>query len=71
VYVARVRNGFLPATRRTVFAKLKSLVRDKCVRQPARNGTGSLGRDPRCGEDEEVRLGSSEDPGRDGVFGVD
>src|SRR5260221_2856964 len=30
VYVARVRNGFVPATRRMVYEKLKSLVSDKC-----------------------------------------
>jgi bifunctional non-homologous end joining protein LigD len=30
VYVARVRNGFVPATRRMVYAKLKPLVIDKC-----------------------------------------
>jgi ATP-dependent DNA ligase len=29
-YVARVRNGFVPATRRMVYEKLKSLVTDKC-----------------------------------------
>jgi ATP-dependent DNA ligase len=30
VYVARTRNGFVPATRRTVYEKLKPLVIDKC-----------------------------------------
>ena len=30
VYVARVRNGFVPATRRTVYEKLKPLITDKC-----------------------------------------
>jgi len=30
VYVARVRNGFVPATRRMVYEKLKPLVTDKC-----------------------------------------
>jgi DNA ligase D-like protein (predicted ligase) len=30
VYVARVRNGFVPATRRMVYEKLKHLVTDKC-----------------------------------------
>jgi bifunctional non-homologous end joining protein LigD len=30
VYVARVRNGFVPATRRMVFEKLKPLVRSDC-----------------------------------------
>jgi DNA ligase D-like protein (predicted ligase) len=30
VYVARVRNGFVPATRRTVYEKLKPLVIDRC-----------------------------------------
>jgi ATP-dependent DNA ligase len=30
IYVARVRNGFVPATRRTVFEKLKPLVRSDC-----------------------------------------
>jgi DNA ligase D-like protein (predicted ligase) len=30
VYVARVRNGFVPATRRLVYKKLKPLVADKC-----------------------------------------
>jgi DNA ligase D-like protein (predicted ligase) len=30
VYVARTRNGFVPATRRTVYEKLKPLVTDKC-----------------------------------------
>ena len=30
VYVARVRNGFVPATRRMVYEKLKPLVMDKC-----------------------------------------
>ena len=30
VYVARVRNGFVPATRRMVYGKLKPLVTDKC-----------------------------------------
>src|SRR5712671_309479 len=29
-YVARVRNGFVPATRRMVYEKLKTLVTDKC-----------------------------------------
>jgi ATP-dependent DNA ligase len=29
-YVARVRNGFVPATRRMVYEKLKPLVTDKC-----------------------------------------
>jgi bifunctional non-homologous end joining protein LigD len=30
VYVARTRNGFVPATRRVVYEKLKPLVTDKC-----------------------------------------
>ena len=30
VYVARTRNGFVPATRRTVYEKLKPLAIDKC-----------------------------------------
>lgn len=30
VYVARVRNGFAPATRRTVYEKLKPLIIDRC-----------------------------------------
>jgi bifunctional non-homologous end joining protein LigD len=30
VYVARVRNGFVPATRRLVYEKLRSLVTDRC-----------------------------------------
>ena len=30
VYVARTRNGFVPATRRSVYEKLKPLVTDKC-----------------------------------------
>jgi DNA ligase D-like protein (predicted ligase) len=30
VYVARVRNGFVPATRRMAYEKLKPLVTDKC-----------------------------------------
>jgi DNA ligase D-like protein (predicted ligase) len=30
VYVARVRNGFVPATRRMVYEKLKRLIIDKC-----------------------------------------
>jgi ATP-dependent DNA ligase len=30
-YVARVRNGFVPATRRAVYEKLKPLVTDKCA----------------------------------------
>jgi DNA ligase D-like protein (predicted ligase) len=30
VYVARVRNGFVPATRRMVYEKLKPLATDKC-----------------------------------------
>jgi ATP-dependent DNA ligase len=30
VYVARVRNGFVPATRRMVYEKLKPLVTDRC-----------------------------------------
>ena len=30
VYVARTRNGFVPATWRRVFEKLKSLITDKC-----------------------------------------
>jgi ATP-dependent DNA ligase len=30
IYVARVRNGFVPATRRMVFEKLKQLVRSDC-----------------------------------------
>ncbi len=30
VYVARVRNGFVPATRRMVYGKLKPLITDKC-----------------------------------------
>ncbi|SRR6266478_603324 len=29
-YVARVRNGFVPATRRMVYEKLKPLIIDKC-----------------------------------------
>jgi ATP-dependent DNA ligase len=28
VYVARVRNGFVPATRRTVYEKLRPLITD-------------------------------------------
>jgi DNA ligase D-like protein (predicted ligase) len=31
VYVARVRNGFVPATRRMVYEKLKPLITDKCA----------------------------------------
>ncbi len=30
VYVARVRNGFVPATRKMVYEKLKPLITDKC-----------------------------------------
>jgi bifunctional non-homologous end joining protein LigD len=30
VYVARVRNGFVPATRRMVYEKLKPIITDKC-----------------------------------------
>ena len=30
VYVARVRNGFVPATRRMVYERLKPLITDKC-----------------------------------------
>lgn len=30
VYVARVRNGFVPATRRTVYEKLRPLITDTC-----------------------------------------
>ena len=30
IYVARVRNGFVPASRRQVFARLKPLVTPKC-----------------------------------------
>jgi DNA ligase D-like protein (predicted ligase) len=30
IYVARVRNGFVPATRRMVYEKLKPLITDKC-----------------------------------------
>jgi ATP-dependent DNA ligase len=30
IYVARVRNGFVPATRRQVFAKLQPLVSSDC-----------------------------------------
>jgi bifunctional non-homologous end joining protein LigD len=30
VYVARVRNGFVPATRRMVYEKLKPLITDEC-----------------------------------------
>jgi hypothetical protein len=30
LYVARARNGLVPATRRTVYEKLKSLITDKC-----------------------------------------
>jgi hypothetical protein len=30
-YVARVRNGFVPATRRMVYEKLKPVVIDKCL----------------------------------------
>jgi bifunctional non-homologous end joining protein LigD len=30
VYVARLRNGFVPATRKMVYAKLKPLITDKC-----------------------------------------
>lgn len=30
LYVARVRNGFVPATRRMVYEKLKLLVTDNC-----------------------------------------
>jgi ATP-dependent DNA ligase len=30
VYVARVRNGFVPATRRMVYEKLKPVIIDKC-----------------------------------------
>jgi ATP-dependent DNA ligase len=29
-YVARTRNGFVPATRRSVYEKLKPLITDKC-----------------------------------------
>jgi DNA ligase D-like protein (predicted ligase) len=30
IYVARVRNGFVPATRRMIYEKLKPLITDKC-----------------------------------------
>jgi bifunctional non-homologous end joining protein LigD len=30
VYVVRVRNGFVPATRRMVYEKLKPLITDRC-----------------------------------------
>jgi len=30
IYVVRVRNGFVPATRRMVYEKLKPLITDRC-----------------------------------------
>src|SRR5580700_5621084 len=43
-YVARVRNGFVPATRRRVFARLRPLVRGGLsLRELTRNREGPLG----------------------------
>src|SRR4030095_9551589 len=44
IYVARVRNGFVPASRRQVFARLRSLEVPDSVRQSAGKTSVSLGR---------------------------
>lgn len=60
IYVARVRNGFVPETRRQVFAKLHPLVISDCPfvnlpeEEKGRWGTGLTADDM-----EKMRLGSS------------
>jgi ATP-dependent DNA ligase len=59
MYVARVRNGFVPASRRQVFAKLKSLVISQCpfVNLPETHN-GRWGR-VNCGGHGEMHVGSA------------
>ena len=59
VYVARVRNGFVPAVRRGVYEKVKPLVTDKCpfINLPE-TGRAQMGRDLGRRKDEEVCVGS-------------
>jgi ATP-dependent DNA ligase len=57
LYVARVRAGFVPATRGQVFAKLQPLRYRPALCESSRGGKGTLGNRPRSGGHEEVRLG--------------
>jgi ATP-dependent DNA ligase len=62
VDVARTRNAFVPASRRTVFGKLHSLVTPKCpFVKPTGNSEGTVGRSADRRENEDVCLGSARD----------
>ena len=60
IYVARVRNGFVPPSRSQVFAKLQPLVISKCpfVQSP-RNAQRALGRRANRRRHDKVRLGKT------------
>ena len=60
IYVARVRNGFVPASRRQMFAKLKPLVISKCpfVNLPETH-KGRWGEGLTAADMDKVRLGQT------------
>jgi hypothetical protein len=66
IYVARTRNGFVPASRRRVFEKLRLLVTPNCpfINLPETR-KARWGEALTAGEDEEMCLGSAQDCGAD------
>jgi ATP-dependent DNA ligase len=59
-YAARVRAGFVPATRRQIFAQIRHLTREKCpFRQSAREAGRTMGSRIHRREDERMRLVST------------
>src|SRR6516162_1505759 len=68
IYVARVRNGFVPASRRQVFARLKPLIISKCpfVNLPERH-KGRWGEGLTAAVHGQMRLGQTRDCGPDRI----
>jgi ATP-dependent DNA ligase len=72
IYVARVRNGLVPASRRDVFEKLRGLVSRTCpfVNLPDKHRS-RWGERAHRGQDEKVRMAASRARGTGRVSGVD
>ncbi len=60
IHVAKIKNGFVPLTRREIFRKIKeSGYRKMPFRKLAGEPQRSMGSGTYCGRYEEVRVGSS------------
>ena len=59
LYVARVRNGFIPASRRHVYQKIRHLVTNDALRKPAGHAQIKMGRRTHGGENDAMRLAAT------------